>query len=81
MDAPPSAWELRRTASAGPADEQFTYGSQAGDRGLLCDWDGDGADEAVIYRAAPGTSRDGTSTGGTARQVAFGTADRHAAVR
>lgn len=37
-----SRWDLRRTATAGPSDEQFTYGMQAGDRGLLCDWDGDG---------------------------------------
>ena len=30
----------------GAADEQFAYGIQTGDRGLLCDWDGDGVDEA-----------------------------------
>lgn len=70
-----SRWDLRRTATAGPSDEQFTYGMQAGDRGLLCDWDGDGADEIVIYRAGTWHLRDGTSTGVTARQMVFGTAD------
>lgn len=69
-----SRWDLRRTATAGPSEEQFTYGLQTGDRGLLCDWDGDGADEVVIYRAGTWHLRDGTKSGATARQVVFGTA-------
>ncbi|MDP1806423.1 MAG: peptidoglycan DD-metalloendopeptidase family protein, partial [Acidimicrobiales bacterium] len=69
-----SRWFLRRTADTGPADEELTYGIQAGDRGLLCDWDGDGTDEIVVYRQGVWHLKDGTSTGATAGQVAFGTA-------
>jgi hypothetical protein len=68
-----SGWELRRTATAGPADETFTYGLLSGDRGLLCDWDGDGADEVVIYRKGTWYLRDGTSAGTTAASLSFGT--------
>jgi hypothetical protein len=67
-------WDLRGAATAGPADAQFTYGLQTGDRGLLCDWDADGVDEAVVVRAGTWHLRDGTASGVTARQVTFGAA-------
>lgn len=67
-----SQWDLRRTATTGPSDEQFKYGLQVGDKGLLCDWDDDGKDEVVIYRSGTWHLRDGTSSGSTARQVSFG---------
>ena len=69
-----SSWELRRTANAGGADEAFSYGTMIGDRGLLCDWDGDGADEAVIYRKGSWYGRTGTNAGGIGVQLAFGSA-------
>ena len=65
-------WDLRNTATAGPSDESFSYGIVPGDKGLLCDWDGDGIDEVVIYRSGTWHLKDGTSTGGTARQMVFG---------
>jgi hypothetical protein len=68
-----SSWELRRTANAGPIDEAFSYGIMVGDRGLLCDWDGDGSDEAVIYRNGTWYGRSGTSSGGIATKFVFGT--------
>ena len=68
LGAPPHGDRRRRPTSS------FTYGVQTGDRGLLCDWDGDGVDEAVIYRAGTWYLRDGTSSGGTAGQIVFGTA-------
>jgi hypothetical protein len=67
-----SGWDVRGTASAGPADAQFTYGLQKGDRGLLCDWDADGVDEVVVVRAGTWHLRDGTTSGATARQITFG---------
>jgi hypothetical protein len=70
-----SVWDLRRTATAGPSDEQFSYGIMLGDRGLLCDWDADGVDEAVIYRQGTWHLRNGTATGAVAAQLAFGTAN------
>lgn len=66
-------WELRRTPTAGPPQEIVSYGLQPGDRALLCDWDGDGLDEAVVYRAGVWHLRDGVSTGTTVRQIPFGT--------
>ncbi len=68
-------WDLRRTADAGPATEQFSYGLQLGDRGLLCDWDLDGQDEVVIVRKGTWYLRDGTSIGNATRDIAFGTVD------
>jgi hypothetical protein len=67
-------WDLRSTATPGAPDAQFSYGVQVGDRGLLCDWDADGVDEAVVVRSGIWHLRDGTATGVTARQIAFGTA-------
>ena len=61
-----SRWELRRTATAGRRRRAVRLRVQRGDRALLCDWDGDGADEAVIYRAGTWHLRSGTSTGGHA---------------
>jgi hypothetical protein len=69
-----SFWELRGTATAGPADQAFTYGTVMGDQGLLCDWDADGAHESVIYRAGTWFGRNGTSTGANGTQFTFGTA-------
>jgi hypothetical protein len=70
----PARWDLRGTATAGPSEQQFSYGAQVGDRALLCDWDGDGRDESVIYRGGTWHLRDGLESGVTARQVVFGTA-------
>lgn len=70
-----SHWDLRTTATAGPSTASFSYGLQIGDRALLCDWDADGVDEAVIVRAGTWYLRDGVASGGTARQVVFGTSD------
>ena len=67
-----SRWYLRRTADTGPAEEELTYGMQVGDRGLLCDWDGDEVDELVVYRQGVWHLKDGTLTGTTARQIVFG---------
>jgi Peptidase family M23 len=66
-------WELRWATTAGAADHRFSYGSQPGDRALLCDWNGDGADDPVIYRSGTWHLRGGVQTAGTASQVAFGT--------
>jgi hypothetical protein len=68
-----SRWLLRRSATGGPAEETFTYGLQVGDRGLLCDWDADGTDEAVIYRGGVWHLKNGTATGTTAGHITFGT--------
>jgi hypothetical protein len=67
-------WELRRTPTAGMYDDTMAYGVQVGDKPLLCDWDGDGIDEAVIYRQGTWHLRDGLTTGVTAAQLPFGTA-------
>jgi hypothetical protein len=66
-------FDLRRTPTAGPSDERFSWGQQLADRGLLCDWDADGTDEVVIYRNGTWHLRDGTSAG-SAVQLVFGTA-------
>lgn len=68
-----SSWELRQAATSGAADEAFSFGVQLGDRGLLCDWDGDGIDEAVVYRKGAWHGRNGTSTGTTGTTFTFGT--------
>ncbi|MEQ1786552.1 MAG: M23 family metallopeptidase, partial [Acidimicrobiales bacterium] len=68
-----SRGDLRRTATAGAPDEQFSYGLAVGDQGLLCDWDGDGVDEAVVYRGGTWFPRRGTMTGTNAPQFSFGT--------
>jgi hypothetical protein len=65
-------WDLRASATPGTVEAQFSYGIQAGDRGLLCDWDGDGVDEAVVVRAGTWHLRNGVSTGTTARTITFG---------
>lgn len=67
-------WQLRGTATPGAPEAQFSYGVQVGDRALLCDWDGDGVDEAVIVRSGTWHLRDGSATGSTARHITFGTA-------
>ena len=67
-------WELRTTATPGPAQEQFIYGNAVGDKGLLCDWDADGVDEPVIYRAGQWYLRSGNVVGSTTRSITFGTA-------
>jgi hypothetical protein len=66
-------WELRRTATAGAIQDQFTFGVLVGDRGLLCDWDGDGIDEPVIFRSGSWYLRT-APTGSTATTIAFGQA-------
>lgn len=67
-------WDLRTTATPGPVEAQFTYGLQAGDRGLLCDWDADGIDETVVVRSGTWHLRSGITSGTTAAQITFGTA-------
>ena len=66
-------WDLRSTATAGDP-QQFSYGLQTGDLGLLCDWDADGTDEVVIFRSGTWHLRNGTSSGTTAQRLAFGAA-------
>ena len=66
-------WELRRTPAVGPTHDTFVYGVRSDDLPLLCDWDGDGSDEAVIYRAGRWYVRDGVATGATAYTFVFGT--------
>jgi hypothetical protein len=68
-------WELRRTATAGAVQDQFSFGVLVGDRGLLCDWDGDGIDEPVLYRAGTWYLRTGLPSGSTAGTVTFGQGD------
>lgn len=67
-----SGWQLRTTATSGPADVAFTYGTQTGDQALLCDWDGTGVDRPVIFRGGEWHLRTGMPTGGTARQFRYG---------
>ncbi|MGK2947901.1 MAG: M23 family metallopeptidase [Acidimicrobiales bacterium] len=67
-----SGWQLRTTTSSGPADLSFSYGLQAGDRALLCDWDGSGIDRPVIFRGGQWHLRTGMPAGGTARQFTYG---------
>ena len=67
-------WYLRAAASTGPSTYSFTYGTQAGDRALLCDWDDDGQDEPVIYRAGKWQLRAGVTEPALLREVTFGTA-------
>jgi Peptidase family M23 len=71
---PMQRWELRRTSTAGPTEDFYSWGIQAGDRALLCDWDGDGLDESVIFRAGVWHLRDGVSSGATISQISFGAA-------
>lgn len=68
----PSRWDLRRAPGAGTADASFTFGRLPGDRGLLCDWDADGIDEAVVYRDGVWHLRGGVESGANERQVSFG---------
>jgi hypothetical protein len=65
-------WELRRTPTGGPVEDQFDFGGTAGDRALLCDWDADGIDEAVIFRSGVWHLRGGVAAGGNLRQITFG---------
>jgi len=67
-------WELQANPAPGAPLEQFAYGKLPGDRALLCDWDGDGVDEPVIYRAGRWHLRSGNVIGATARTITFGTA-------
>lgn len=67
-------WELRRTPTAGPTQDIVSYGLQPGDRVLLCDWDGDGTDEATVFRGGVWHLRDGVISGATKRQISFGIA-------
>lgn len=70
----PAKWYLRAAASSGGSNHTFTYGTEPGDRALLCDWDSDGLDEPVIYRAGTWQLRAGVTETAIARQLAFGTA-------
>jgi len=67
-------WELRRTPTAGTVQDQFAFGILTGDRGLLCDWNGDGVAQPVIYRGGLWYLRSGLPTGTNAATLTFGTA-------
>jgi hypothetical protein len=69
-----SGWQLRTTATAGTAEVTYAYGVQKGDKGLLCDWDGDGLDESVIVRGTTWHLASGVPAGTTLRQITFGQA-------
>jgi len=66
-------WYLRTAASSGGSNRTFAYGVRT-DRALLCDWDADGLDEPVIYRAGTWYLRTGVAESPTARRITFGTA-------
>jgi hypothetical protein len=65
-------WDLRRSVSAGPAEDTFVYGDTPGDQPLMCDWDADGVDEPVIVRAGVWYLRTGMGSGATAYRLTFG---------
>lgn len=68
-------WELARLATGTPAvDVRFEFGSMPGDIGLLCDWDGDGYDEPVVYRSGRWFLRSQVAGTGTAAIVQHGVA-------
>jgi murein DD-endopeptidase MepM/ murein hydrolase activator NlpD len=66
-------WELRRSPIAGTVEDQFSFGVFTGDRGLLCDWDGDGVVEPVLYRSGSWYLRSGLPSGTTSSTLSFGT--------
>ncbi len=71
----PSTWYLRPLASTGGSSHRFAYGL-ATDQAVLCDWDGDGIDEPVNYRAGTWYLRGGVAaSSATAGKLTFGTAD------
>jgi hypothetical protein len=65
-------WWLRRSVSAGLPRDVFEYGGVAGDQPLSCDFDGDGIDQPVIFRAGVWWLRSGTVAYGTAAKLTFG---------
>jgi Peptidase family M23 len=67
-------WELRRSPTGGTVQDQFAFGTFTGDRGLLCDWDGDSVAEPVIYRAGVWYLRSGLPAGTTSATLSFGSA-------
>ncbi len=70
----PARWYLRAAASSGGSTHTFTYGTEPGDQAVLCDWDADGLDEPVIYRAGTWQLRTGVTEPAVARELTFGTA-------
>lgn len=70
----PARWYLRAVASSGGSTHAFTYGTEPGDRALLCDWDADGLDEPVIYRAGLWQLRAGVTEPTVAGELTFGSA-------
>jgi hypothetical protein len=70
----PAKWYLRSSPTGGPSTSSFTFGIEAGDRALLCDWDADGVDEPVLYRGGTWQLRTGINESAVARQLTFGTA-------
>jgi hypothetical protein len=69
----PAKWYLRTAPSTGGSKYSFAYGLRT-DQALLCDWDADGLDEPVIYRAGTWYLRTGVNDAATARKITFGTA-------
>jgi hypothetical protein len=66
-------WSLRNSVTAGTADIAFPYGG-AGDVPLACDWDGDGVDTPVIYRANVFYARNSNTPGIADVTVKYGRA-------
>ena len=47
-------WNLRNSNSAGPANISFTFGGLPGDQPVAGDWNGDGIDDAGVFRPSIG---------------------------
>lgn len=62
---------LRNATSSGPAEIGFPYG-RAGDRPVLCDWNGDGTDTAGVYRDGKFLLRNSNSAGSASLVFPFG---------
>ena len=68
----PGTWLLRDgVGSTGVVARTFSYGVQAGDVPVVGDWDGDGVDDAGIFRRGTWHLRS-SQTGQTIRTVAYG---------
>jgi len=67
-------WYLRASPSSGGSNHRFSFGTEPGDRALLCDWDADGLAEPVIYRNGTWLLRAAVTDTATAREISFGAA-------
>jgi hypothetical protein len=66
-------YRLRDSLTAGPAQEKFSFGTST-DVGLMCDWNGDGTDEPVVFRDSSATwfLQDGFKEGSAAKSFTYG---------